>query len=102
MSSLRYRQSNRRAANHQNATPDPVVKEIDFVMRAASERPHGQVESEWRPRPKREGEFWHWKRRASCYSISLSGMFFGAAAVDFVPAVLEAVAAGGVFLCSYL
>jgi hypothetical protein len=83
-------------------------------MRAATQRPHGQIESEGRPRPKRELELWHCRRRAIRYSISLSGMVFGAAAVDFVLVVLEAVvvdfllcvldavAADEFFLCSYL
>src|SRR5260370_26455517 len=65
MSGLRYRQFDRRAADHQNAKPDTVVKQIDFVMRAASERPHSQVESEGRPRPKSECELWHWRRMAN-------------------------------------
>ena len=79
-------------------------------MRTAAQRPHSQVESEWRRRPKSERELWHWS--GVRYSMSLLGIFFGAelvesvlcvlesVVVDFLLVVLDAVAAG--FLCSYL
>ena len=82
-------------------------------MRTAAQRPHRQVKPEWRRRPETERELWHWNGGRTCYSMSLSGIVFGAGVVDLVLCVLEAVVvdfllvvldavAEGFFLCSYL
>src|ERR1700722_20751124 len=58
-SSLSDCDRHRRLADNQHTTPTAVVESIDDVMRAPTKRPHRQIETERRTRPKRERQLGH-------------------------------------------